>query len=498
MKRVYIFDTTLRDGEQVPGCQLNMVEKLQIAKALQELGVDVIEAGFPISSPEDHNAVVEISKSVTQPVICALTRAREEDIEAARSALRFAKRSRIHTGIAVSDIHIKHKLKTTRQEVLHMAESAVKLAKKYADEVEFYAEDAGRADLDFLAKVLQTAIKAGADVLNIPDTTGYNTPADWSNKIKYIFETVSGIDKVIVSVHCHNDLGLATANTLAGVLAGARQVEVTVNGVGERAGNSSLEEIVMIFKTHPELGFDTGINTKRIYETSRLVSRLMHMPVQPNKAIVGRNAFAHSSGIHQHGVINKRETYEIINPEDVGVKLSSIVLTSRSGRTALMYRLNMLGFQVDKNNIDEIYAKFLRLADKKKEVTDTDLYLLMKQSKDQGFYSLEYLEVSIKLTKLAQARVVLSKGSNKIETFAEGNGPVDAVYKAINQALKIEPHLEEYLVQAITSGSDDIGRVNVQISYDDRVFYGSGSDTDIIVASAKAYLDAVNKILIKN
>lgn len=333
-EKLYIFDTTLRDGEQVPGCQLNTVEKIEVAKALEALGVDIIEAGFPVSSPGDFNSVVTISKAVTWPTICALTRANENDIKVAAEALQYAKHKRIHTGIGTSDYHIKYKFNSTREEIIERAVAAVKYAKKYVEDVEFYAEDAGRTDNEYLARVVEAVIKAGATVVNIPDTTGYCLPEEFGRKIRFLKENVNGIDKAIIATHCHNDLGMATANTISGILNGARQAEVTINGIGERAGNTSLEEVAMIFKSHKDLNIDTNINTQKIYSTSRLVSSLMSMPVQPNKAIVGRNAFAHSSGIHQDGVLKNRENYEIIDPRDVGIDENSIVLTARSGRAA--------------------------------------------------------------------------------------------------------------------------------------------------------------------
>lgn len=379
MKKIYIFDTTLRDGEQVPGCQLNTKEKVEIARELEKLGVDIIEAGFPISSPGDFQSVVEIAKAVSSPVVCALTRAKKEDIDVAVESLKFAKRKRIHTGIGASDIHIKYKFKSTREKVLEQAVWAVKYAKKYVEDIEFYAEDAGRADNQFLAKMVEAVIKAGATVVNIPDTTGYCLPQDFGEKIKFLFENVKNIDKAIISVHCHNDLGLATANTIAGVINGARQVEVTVNGIGERAGNAALEEVVMILKTHQKLGLKTGINTKKIFAISQKVSKMMHMPIQKNKAIVGANAFAHSSGIHQDGILKKRENYEIIDPKDVGVDKSKIILTARSGRAALKFRLENLFYKIDDEKIDIIYQEFLKVADEKKEINDQDLRQLMKK-----------------------------------------------------------------------------------------------------------------------
>ena len=375
--RVYIFDTTLRDGEQVPGCQLNTVEKIQVAKALEELGVDVIEAGFPISSPGDFQSVVEISKVVSGPTVCALTRAVEKDIDVAAEALRFAKRGRIHTGIGTSDYHIRYKFNSTREEILERGVRAVKYARKYVDDVEFYAEDAGRTDNEFLARVVEAVVKAGATVVNIPDTTGYCLPDEFGAKIQYLCDHVDGIENITLSTHCHNDLGMATANTLEGIRHGARQCEVTLNGIGERAGNTALEEVVMILKSHKELGLDTGVNTRRLYPTCRMVSNLMNLSVQPNKAIVGRNAFAHSSGIHQDGVLKNVHTYEIIDPQDVGIDHNSIVLTARSGHAALNHRLEELGVNVDGERLDHIYHKFLLLADRKKELNDDDLLMLL-------------------------------------------------------------------------------------------------------------------------
>lgn len=380
-QRIYIFDTTLRDGEQVPGCQLNTSEKVLVAKALEELGVDVIEAGFPVSSPGDFSSVVAVSKAVKKPVICALTRAVQGDIDRAVEALRFAKRKRIHTGIGSSDIHIQHKFKSSRQKVLEQGIAAVAYAKKYVEDVEFYAEDAGRADLYFLAEMLEKAIAAGATVVNIPDTTGYCLPDEYAAKIKFLAENVKGIHKAILSCHCHDDLGLSTANSIAGVVNGARQIECTMNGIGERAGNTSLEEVVMILKSHKELGLETGINTKKILSTSNLVSRLMKLHVQPNKAIIGKNAFAHSSGIHQDGFLKNRDTYEIIDPGEVGVDRSRIVLTARSGRAALRHRLEALGYRIDKREIDIIYQDFLLLADKVKQVEDIHLEEVMERTK---------------------------------------------------------------------------------------------------------------------
>ena len=377
--KVYVFDTTLRDGEQVPGCQLNTDEKIEIALDLESLGVDIIEAGFPISSPGDFNSVSEISKVVKKPIICALSRAVISDIDMANLALKNAKRKRIHTGIGASDIHIKHKFNSTREKILEQAVAAVKYSKKFFEDVEFYPEDAGRADQDFLCKMVEEVIKAGATVINIADTTGYNLPEMYGKKINYLMNNVPNVDKAIISVHCHNDLGLATANSIAGLQNGARQFEATINGIGERAGNTSLEEVVMALKAHPDLNLDTSIITKNIVPISKKVSRLMNMPTQRNKAIVGANAFAHSSGIHQDGFLKNRDNYEIINPEDVGLDSSSIDLTARSGRAALKHRLSLLGYEFSKIELETLYVRFIELADEKKLLHDEDLIELVKE-----------------------------------------------------------------------------------------------------------------------
>jgi 2-isopropylmalate synthase len=377
---VKIFDTTLRDGEQVPGCKLNTKQKLVIAKRLDELGVDVIEAGFPVSSPGDFNSVVEISKIVKNASVCGLSRAVKNDIKVAAEALKYAKKPRIHTGIGTSDSHITHKFKSSREKIIEIGFNAVKYAKTFVKDVEFYAEDAGRTENEFLARVCEKMIEAGATVLNIPDTTGYCLPDEYGEKIKYLIDNVKNIDKAVISCHCHNDLGLATANSIAGIINGARQIECTINGIGERAGNTSLEEVVMIMRQHPTLNLDTNINSKLLFDTSNLVSEGMGMPVQPNKAIVGANAFAHSSGIHQDGVIKNRETYEIINPTDVGVNESAIILTARSGRAALAYKAKQVGYNLSKNELDLVYPEFLKFADINKEVTDEDIPKIIKNS----------------------------------------------------------------------------------------------------------------------
>jgi 2-isopropylmalate synthase len=379
---LYIFDTTLRDGEQVPGCQLTTSEKVEIGIELQRLGVDIVEAGFPVSSPGDFQSVVELSKNLNDVIICALTRANENDIKVAAESLKFAKRGRIHTGIGSSDMHIKYKFNSTREEILERAVAAVKYAKSFVEDVEFYAEDAGRADNEYLAKMIEAVITAGATVVNIPDTNGYCLPEQYADKIRFLKENVKNIDNAIISVHCHNDMGLATANSIAGVKAGARQVECTINGIGERAGNTSLEEVAMILQVHHKSfdGLKTNINSKLFTAISRQVSMMMDMPVQPNKAIVGKNAFAHSSGIHQDGFLKHRENYEIIKPEDVGLDEAGIILTARSGRHAIKYHLQRLGYNLERSDLDILYTKFLDLADSKKEITDEDLINLAQNT----------------------------------------------------------------------------------------------------------------------
>jgi 2-isopropylmalate synthase len=507
--RVIVFDTTLRDGEQSPGAALNVSEKVEIAHALEELGVDVIEAGFPISSPGDFRAVQRISQEIRRCVVCGLTRANPKDIDAAAEALRDAAHPRIHTGLGVSDVHIRHKLRTTRQEALERGVAAVEHAKKFVEDVQYYAEDAGRAEPTYLYRVLEAVIAAGATVVNIPDTTGYTSPEEFGALIRGIAENVPNIHRATLSVHCHNDLGMATANTLAGVLNGARQVEVTVNGIGERAGNTSLEEVVMALKTRHDL-FDltTNVNTRRIYPVSRLVSQLTGIPVQPNKAIVGGNAFAHSSGIHQDGVLKERSTYEIINPRDVGVPDSDIILSARSGRAGLRHRLTELGYVLDETQFEKIYGRFLEVADKKKTVDTRDLEAIVADEAQMFFaetFHLEQVQVSCGDHSIPTATVRIRGPNGRVFCDADhGTGPVDAVYRAINRVIGEPNELIEFSIQAVTEGINAVGRVTIRIQADDpvtengvdrRVFSGHGADTDIVVASARAYMFALNRLI---
>ncbi len=507
--RVVIFDTTLRDGEQSPGAALNINEKVEIAHALEDLGVDIIEAGFPISSPGDFRAVQRISREIRDCVVCGLTRANAKDIDAAAEALRDAARPRIHTGLGVSDVHIRYKLRTTPEEALKQGVDAVRYAKRFVEDVQYYTEDAGRADPEYLYRVLEAVIAAGATVVNIPDTTGYTTPGEFGALIKGILNQVPNIGKATVSVHCHNDLGMATANTLAGVLSGARQAEVTMNGIGERAGNTSLEEVVMALRTRrAAFGVDTGIDSRRIYPVSRLVSQLTGIPVQPNKAIVGANAFAHSSGIHQDGVLKERTTYEIIHPRDVGVPDSEIVLSARSGRSGLRHRLAELGYELDQEQFEKVYERFLAVADKKKTVDTRDLETIVADEVQMFFeetYHLEHVQVSCGDHSIPTATVCIRGPNGEISCDADhGTGPVDAVYRAINRVIGEPNELIEFSIQAVTEGIDAVGRVTVRIQadepvlengYERRVFSGRGSDTDIVVASAKAYMFALNRLI---
>jgi len=492
--RLYIFDTTLRDGEQVPGCQLNTAEKVEIARQLERLGVDVIEAGFPVSSPGDFDSVVEISKAVSEPVVCALSRAVERDIETAAESLRYAKRRRIHTGIGTSDYHIRYKFASTREDILRRAVAAVACARRYTDEVEFFAEDAGRTDNEYLARVVDAVIRAGASIVNIPDTTGFCFPEDYAAKISYLREHVDGIDRVILSTHCHDDLGMATANALSGVKAGARQVEVTVNGIGERAGNTALEEVVTALRCHPELGITTSIDSKQLYRTSRMVSTLMNMPVQANKSVVGRNAFAHSCGIHQDGVLKNSSTYEIINPADIGIDTAHVMLTARSGHAAIKNRLHVLGIDIkNPNRLNAIYDRFLKIADRKKQLTDAELVALAMSTCETRAVRLDYLQVTSGVGVRSMAIIGIDISGQKFEASASGNGPIDASIKALKKIIDRQMTLSDYAIQAISRGSDGMAGVRMQVEYAGRVYYGMSTNTDIVAASVEAYIDCINK-----
>jgi len=507
--RVIVFDTTLRDGEQSPGAALNVNEKVELAHALEEMGVDVLEAGFPISSPGDFRAVQRISREIRDCTICGLTRANPKDIDSAAEALQDAARPRIHTGLGVSDVHIRYKLRTSREEALERGIAAVKRAKNLVEDVQYFTEDAGRAEPEYLYRVLEAVIAAGATVVNIPDTTGYATPDEFGALIRGVVENVPNIHRATISVHCHNDLGMATANTLAGIRNGARQVEVTVNGIGERAGNCSLEEVVMALRTRRDLlKLETGIDSRRIYPMSRLVSQLTGIPVQPNKAIVGSNAFAHSSGIHQDGVLKERTTYEIINPRDVGVPDSEIVLSARSGRAGLRYRLVDLGYTLDEKQFDKVYHRFLEVADKKKTVDTRDLEAIVGDEVQTFFtesYQLEQVQITCGDHSIPTATVRIRGPDGEVHCDADhGTGPVDAVYRAINRVIGEPNELIEFSIQAVTEGINAVGRVTIRIQAEDpveengverRVFSGRSSDTDIVVASARAYMFALNRLI---
>ncbi len=495
--KLYIFDTTLRDGEQVPGCQLNTIEKIELAKLLETLGVDIIECGFPISSPGDFKSVVEISKVITESRICALSRAVEKDIDAAADALHFAKLKRIHTGIGTSDYHIKYKFNSNREEIIERAVAAVKYARNKVDDVEFYAEDAGRTDNEYLARVVEAVIAAGATVVNIPDTTGYCFQEEYGKKIAYLMNHVSNVDKAIISTHCHNDLGMATANTLAGVMAGARQAEVTINGIGERAGNTALEEVVMAIKSRREFPVKTDIKIKQITKVSHQVSSMMRMPVQPNKAIVGRNAFAHSSGIHQDGVLKNRESYEIIDPTDIGLNDSIIALTARSGRAALNHHLHRLGINLSAQELAIAYEKFLRVADSKKDIDDADLYEIagVAEGNVSQKIRLTYLQVVCGKDSIPMATVTLDIDGESCTYTSGGIGPIDAAFSAVKALVHRRINLEEMLIQSINKGTNDIGKVHIQVENKGEIYYGFAADKDIITATVQAYVNAISKLL---
>ena len=507
-EKVQIFDTTLRDGEQAAGTRLGAREKLELARQLVRLNVDIIEAGFPASSPEDFEAVRLISEQIDGPVICGLTRARIEDIEVCQKALAKAKCSRIHTGIGVSEIHMAGKFaddkygKTMAEKqatILKMAVEAVKHTAKYVDDIEFYAEDSGRANRAFLYEILEAVIDAGATVVNIPDTTGYSMPEQYGALIRDIRANVPNIDKAIISCHCHDDLGMAVANSLAGVKNGARQVEGTINGVGERAGNAAIEEVVMAIHTRRDFFDDveTQINTREFYRTSHMVSDMLGMPVAANKAIIGRNAFAHSSGIHVDGFLKKRETYEIMRPEDIGLAESRVVLTARTGRHGLRHRLEEMGYSLSKEELDKTYERFLAVADKKKEVFDEDLAAIISEEIHviEHVYEMQYLHVASGTGTLPTASVKMKTKDGITQAAACGDGPVDAAYEAIREATGLSPKLENYSIRAVTGGKEALGEATVRIRDDGRTFIGRGISTDIIEASAKAYVDAINRMV---
>ncbi|MBF7083430.1 2-isopropylmalate synthase [Desulfallas sp. Bu1-1] len=498
--RVYIFDTTLRDGEQSPGVSLNVKEKLEIARQLARLGVDIIEAGFPITSPGDFEAVKTIAREVRGVTVAGLARTNFTDIDKAWEAVRHADQPRIHTFIATSDIHLKHKLRLSRDQVVEAAVAGVKRAKSYTRDVEFSAEDASRSDPDFLCRVLEAAIEAGATTINVPDTVGYATPDEFAEFIKYIMNRVKGIEKVVLSVHCHDDLGMAVANSLAAILAGARQVEGAINGIGERAGNASIEEIVMALYTRRDrYGLETGINTEEIYRTSKLVSKLTGMDIQPNKAVVGKNAFAHESGIHQDGVLKERTTYEIMNPTMVGIAHSNLVLGKHSGRHAFRSRLVELGYSLSEDELNKAFARFKDLADRKKEITDQDLEAIVENEirKVPATYELSYLHISSGTTVVPTATVGLTRGEELLEEAACGNGPVDAICKAVDKITGYSCRLVSWGINAITGGKDALGEVTLRIAENnkERLYMGRGISTDILEASARAYINAVNKMI---
>lgn len=497
--KLIIFDTTLRDGEQSPGASLGVRAKLEIAHQLKRLGVDVIEAGFPIASPGDFEAVRLIAREIKGPIIAGLARAVTKDIDRAAGAVKYAKRPRIHVFLATSKIHMKYKLHKVEDEILRQAVFAVKYAKKYVQDIEFSPEDAARTEPEFLRDVVAEVIKAGAGTVNIPDTVGYAIPKEFGNLIKWLIENTPGIDDIVLSVHCHNDLGLAVSNSLSAILNGARQIECTINGIGERAGNASLEEIVMAIKTRKDIfGLRTNIDTTQITKTSRLVSRLTGIPVQPNKAIVGENAFAHEAGIHQDGILKKRITYEIMKPEDVGLKESKLVLGKHSGRHAFKERLKELGHKLSDKEIDKAFNRFKTVADKKKFIYDEDLEAIIEEeiSTIPETFQLVYFNVTCGNRTVPTATVQLRKDKQMFEDASSGDGPIDAAYKTIDRVTGIKGKLIDYNIKAVTSGKDAIGEVNIKVrSPEDRIIVGRGSSTDIIEASIKAYLNAINRMV---
>jgi 2-isopropylmalate synthase len=498
-EKVYIFDTTLRDGEQSPGASMGINEKVKVALQLEKLGVDIIEAGFAVSSPVQFDAIQLIAQEVKTPIIASLARAVEKDIDAAARALQSAKRKRIHTFIATSPIHREFKLKKSKEEILKQAVYAIQYAKQYTDDVEFSAEDATRTELDYLVEVVTAAIEAGATTINIPDTVGYTVPSEFTRIVRTLKEKVPNINKAVLSVHCHNDLGLAVANSLAAIEAGARQVEVSVNGIGERAGNAALEEIVMALNLRKDIfGVEVNTNTQEIYKTSRLVVSVTGIQVQPNKAIVGKNAFSHEAGIHQDGVLKERRTYEIMQPEQIGRSRSEIILGRHSGKHGLEARLKELGYSIEGEDFEKIFAKFTEVADKKKAVYDDELIAIVSECLAIDMPEILFLE-SVQIMSgsnaLPTATVELKKSNRIMREAAIGNGPVDAIYKAINRIAGISPELEDYGISSISVGQDAMGEAMVSLKYEGKVFSGHGSSTDVLVASAKAYLNALNKIL---
>jgi 2-isopropylmalate synthase len=502
MDRIIIFDTSLRDGEQAPGFSMNTQEKLEMARQLARLNVDVIEAGFPISSDEDFEAVREVAKQVGTlegaPIICGLSRVGLGDIDRAWEAVKYARRSRIHTFVATSDIHLKYKLRKSRAEVLKAAVEAVKHARAYCEDVEFSPEDASRTDFDYMCEVLEAVIDAGARTINIPDTVGYAIPEEWFNRIMKIREHVKNSSKAVLSVHCHNDLGQAVANSLAAIRAGARQIECTINGIGERAGNASLEEIVMALKTRKDFfEIDTQVRTEEIFKSSRLLSSITGVHVQPNKAIVGENAFAHEAGIHQDGVLKEKLTYEIMKPEDIGRAANKLVMGKHSGRAALAARLRELGFDLDEGELGKAFKRFKDLADKKKEIFDDDLISIVKDEIAQvpETYTLDYLHMISGTGIIPSATVRLKKDTEVFQDSGVGDGPVDAVLNAIDAITGLKGKLQDYQLRAVTSGKDAIGEVSVRVDFDGTVVPGKGSSTDVIEASARAYVNALNRLV---
>ncbi len=498
MERLIIFDTTLRDGEQAPGASLNQKEKLEIAHALADMGVDVIEAGFPVSSPGDFASVKLVARSVKGPVVCALARAISKDIEAAAGAIKPARRGRIHVFLATSKIHMKYKLKKAEDEILRLAVESVKYARKFSPDVEFSPEDATRSERSFLFRVVENVIKAGATTVNIPDTVGYTYPEEYASLIRAIRDNVPNIGKAVVSVHCHNDMGLSVANSLAAIQAGARQVECTVNGIGERAGNASMEEIVMAVKTRPDIfsGVRSGIDTRHIYKTSRLVSKLTGFAVAPNKAIVGGNAFRHESGIHQDGILKERSTYEIIRPEDVGFTGTGLVLGKHSGRHALAERLEELGFKLDAAQLEKVGERFKMIADKKKNVFDDDLVAIVEDEVKVAspVWAFKDFVITSGTSVKPAATVTLVHKNKTVTGRSSGDGPVDACFKAIDKVTRIKVELQDYRIEAVTKGKDAIGEVILKLSAKGKVVTARGSSTDIIESSVRAYINALNKI----